>query len=65
MPRSSVAMTRRARVAAACAAGAASTTQDQEEVERMRLFGEKIGISFQIRDDLFDLNGHAEPRNWR
>lgn len=41
-------------IASACSAGAASTTQDQENVEKMRLFGEKIGISFQIRDDLFD-----------
>lgn len=41
-------------IASACSAGAASTTQDEETVEKMRLFGEKIGISFQIRDDLFD-----------
>jgi octaprenyl-diphosphate synthase len=41
-------------IASACSAGAASTTKDEEEIEKMRLFGEKIGISFQIRDDLFD-----------
>jgi octaprenyl-diphosphate synthase len=41
-------------IASACSAGAATTTQDPELVERMRLFGEKIGIAFQIRDDLFD-----------
>lgn len=41
-------------IAAACAAGAASVTEDEETIEKMRLFGEKIGISFQIRDDLFD-----------
>jgi len=41
-------------IAAACCAGAASSTQDEELTERMRLFGEKIGIAFQIRDDLFD-----------
>ncbi|MFT5165784.1 MAG: octaprenyl-diphosphate synthase [Saprospiraceae bacterium] len=41
-------------IASACSAGAASTTKDEEAVEKMRLFGEKIGISFQIRDDLFD-----------
>jgi len=28
--------------------------QDDEQIEKMRLFGEKIGIAFQIRDDLFD-----------
>jgi len=46
-------------IAAACAAGAVSTTSDQEKIERMHAFGEKIGIAFQIRDDLFDF-GTAE-----
>jgi len=41
-------------IASACSAGAASTTKDEEVIEQMRLFGEKIGIAFQIRDDLFD-----------
>ncbi len=41
-------------IAAACSAGAASVTKDEEMIEKMRLFGEKIGIAFQIRDDLFD-----------
>lgn len=41
-------------IASTCAAGAASTTNDPEIIEKMRLFGEKIGIAFQIRDDLFD-----------
>ena len=41
-------------IAAACAAGAASTTSDADVIERMRKFGESIGMSFQIRDDLFD-----------
>ena len=41
-------------IAAACAVGAASTTNDAVLIEKMRLFGEKIGIAFQIRDDLFD-----------
>jgi octaprenyl-diphosphate synthase len=42
-------------IAAACASGAASTTDDAETVEKMWLFGEKIGMAFQIRDDLLDL----------
>ena len=42
-------------IAAACAAGAASVTSDEEVIEKMRLFGMKIGIAFQIKDDLFDL----------
>lgn len=41
-------------IASACSAGAASVTDDEELIERMRFFGEKIGIAFQIRDDLFD-----------
>lgn len=41
-------------IASACSAGAASATKDEETIENMRLFGEKIGIAFQIRDDLFD-----------
>lgn len=41
-------------IASCCATGAESAKQSKEVVERMRLFGEKVGISFQIKDDLFD-----------
>jgi octaprenyl-diphosphate synthase len=41
-------------LASACAAGAWSTCKDQEKTERMKAFGEKAGIAFQIKDDLFD-----------
>ncbi|MFT3675744.1 MAG: polyprenyl synthetase family protein [Chitinophagaceae bacterium] len=41
-------------LASACAAGAWSASQDLELTEKMRLFGEKAGIAFQIKDDLFD-----------
>ena len=41
-------------IAASCEAGAASTTEDTEVHEKMRIFGEKIGMAFQIKDDLFD-----------
>ncbi len=41
-------------LASACAAGAWSTSQDEAITEKMRLFGEKAGIAFQIKDDLFD-----------
>lgn len=41
-------------LASACSAGAYSTTQDEQCAEKMRLFGEKAGIAFQIKDDLFD-----------
>jgi octaprenyl-diphosphate synthase len=41
-------------IASCCACGAASAGADDETVEKMRLFGEKIGIAFQIKDDMFD-----------
>ncbi len=41
-------------LASACAAGAWSTSKDEAITERMRLFGEKTGMAFQIKDDLFD-----------
>jgi octaprenyl-diphosphate synthase len=41
-------------IASCCATGAKSAEQSDEVVEKMRLFGEKVGISFQIKDDLFD-----------
>ena len=41
-------------IASCCAAGSASTTKDADIIEKTRLFGEKVGIAFQIKDDLFD-----------
>jgi len=41
-------------LSSACAAGAYSTTEDDAVAERFRLFGENVGIAFQIKDDLFD-----------
>jgi octaprenyl-diphosphate synthase len=41
-------------IASCCAAGAASVGADAETIEKMRLFGEYVGIAFQIKDDLFD-----------
>ncbi len=41
-------------IASCCACGAASAGADDETIEKMRLIGEKIGIAFQIKDDLFD-----------
>ena len=41
-------------IAACCETGAASATDDPEVVESMRLFGEKLGIAYQIKDDLLD-----------
>lgn len=41
-------------LASACAAGAWSTSRDEQTTEKMRLFGETTGMAFQIKDDLFD-----------
>ena len=41
-------------LAAACSAGAYSANGDQQVAESFRQFGEKVGIAFQIKDDLFD-----------
>ncbi len=41
-------------LSSACAAGAWSTSNNEDITHQMKLFGEKIGIAFQIKDDLFD-----------
>ncbi len=41
-------------LASACAAGASTTFEDIAQIEKMKLFGEKVGMAFQIKDDLFD-----------
>lgn len=46
-------------IAACCAMGAKSVHASDEEVEKMRLFGELIGMAFQIKDDLFDYGNEA------
>jgi len=41
-------------IASCCAAGAASVGSNESAIQKMKLFGEKVGIAFQIKDDLFD-----------
>ncbi len=41
-------------IASCCACGAASAGADEEIITKMHLVGEKIGMAFQIKDDLFD-----------
>jgi octaprenyl-diphosphate synthase len=41
-------------LASACAVGAWTTSKDQLVADTMKMFGEKVGIAFQIKDDLFD-----------
>jgi len=46
-------------LASACSAGAFSSSQDEVLTEKLRLFGEKTGIAFQIKDDLFDYGSES------
>ncbi len=41
-------------LSSACSAGAFSANNNPDEAEYFRLIGEKVGIAFQIKDDLFD-----------
>ena len=41
-------------VASCCACGASSVNTSAESIEKMRAFGEAVGMAFQIKDDLFD-----------
>lgn len=41
-------------IASCCAVGASSAKTGEEIIEQMREFGEKVGMAFQIKDDLFD-----------
>ncbi|BDC99426.1 polyprenyl synthetase family protein [Persicobacter psychrovividus] len=41
-------------IAACCGVGAASAGASEEVIGQMTQFGEKVGMAFQIKDDLFD-----------
>ncbi len=41
-------------IATCCAAGANSAGMDKETIDKLYAFGEKVGIAFQIKDDIFD-----------
>ena len=47
-------------IAACCAMGACSVQPDNAAlIEKMRAFGEYVGMAFQIKDDLFDYSDEA------
>ncbi|NQT78330.1 MAG: polyprenyl synthetase family protein [Bacteroidetes bacterium] len=51
-------------IASCCACGAYSAEGDEIVSGQMKLFGEKVGMAFQIKDDLFDyqkLNNTGKP----
>ncbi len=41
-------------IASCCAAGAASVTNDETVIAKLKRFGELVGLAFQIKDDIFD-----------
>lgn len=41
-------------IASCCGVGASSVGSTAEVVSKMKLFGENVGMAFQIKDDLFD-----------
>ena len=41
-------------LASSCAAGTSSVTGNEDTIQKMREFGENVGMAFQIKDDLFD-----------
>ena len=41
-------------LASSCAAGTSSVTSNEDTIQKMRAFGENVGMAFQIKDDLFD-----------
>ncbi|MCG9898435.1 MAG: polyprenyl synthetase family protein [Sediminibacterium sp.] len=41
-------------LSSSCGAGASTTFTNPDDVSKMKLFGEKVGMAFQIKDDLFD-----------
>ncbi len=44
-------------ISACTVSGAVSVGASAETISQMRAFGEKLGLAFQIRDDLFDFGG--------
>lgn len=41
-------------IASCCSVGACSSAASEDVIKKMQQFGEKIGMAFQIKDDLFD-----------
>ena len=46
-------------ISACCELGAASTTDDEVVLYKLKNFGENLGIAFQLRDDLLDYMGET------
>ncbi len=46
-------------ISACCELGAASVSEDDLIIEKLKFFGENLGIAFQLRDDLLDYLGDS------
>jgi octaprenyl-diphosphate synthase len=46
-------------LSSACGVGASTTFDDENNIEKMQQFGEKVGMAFQIKDDLFDYSSKS------
>jgi len=46
-------------LASSCAAGASTTFENDSDIEKMQIYGEKVGMAFQIKDDIFDYSSEA------
>ncbi len=46
-------------ISACCELGAASAVDDEVVIEKLKKFGENLGIAFQLRDDLLDYLGSS------
>ncbi len=47
-------------IASCCALGAAASNGSKDQIEFFRKLGEKVGIAFQLKDDLLDAFGDAD-----
>jgi geranylgeranyl diphosphate synthase type II len=47
-------------IAASVSSGAVLAGGTQEELDAIEIYGEKIGLAFQISDDILDIEGNAE-----
>lgn len=47
-------------IKASITAGAILAEAPKEDIEKLRIFGDKLGLAFQIKDDLLDVLGNAE-----
>ncbi len=47
-------------ISTCCEIGARSITDNNEQINSLRVFGESLGIAFQIRDDILDYTGKAK-----